>query len=148
MEKTKRSLWRRFVKIAQPYFFPDIHGGSWAMLLLLIMLVVFLFGVLFTIVAGVTWAGNHFAPDLTAKIASGLLSNITAIFNSKAWLIIAGCLIIPPGIFMLFGHHVRSRRKSWMLLATVLSLSLCWTGINVSISYVTNYFTNALVQKN
>ena len=35
-----------------------------------------------------------------------------------------------------------------MLLATVLILSLCWTGINVSLSYITNYFTNALVQKN
>ncbi|MBI5589768.1 MAG: ABC transporter ATP-binding protein/permease [Deltaproteobacteria bacterium] len=148
MEQFKRSLWKRFVTIAQPYFFPDIRGGGWAMLLLLIMLLAFLFGVLFLIVSGVTWAGNYFAPALTAKIASGLFSIITEIFNSKAWLIIAGILIIPAGIFMLFGRHVRSRRQAWVLLATVLILSLSVTGINVAFSYIANYFTNSLVQKN
>ncbi len=148
MEQIKRSLWKRFVTIAQPYFFPDIRGGSWAMLLLLIMLVVFLFGALFMIVAGLTWTGNRFAPELTGKIASGLFSYITGIFNSSAWMVIAGFLIVPPGVFMLFGRHIRSRRKAWVLIATVLILSLCWTGINVSLSYTANFFTNALVEKN
>jgi len=148
MEQIKRSLWKRFVKIAQPYFFPEIGGGGWAMLLLLIMLVVFLFGVLFMVIAGMTWTVNHFTPDLTGKVASGLVSLITKIFNSYAWMIIVGFLIVPPGIFMLFRRHVRSRRKAWVLLAAVLTLSLCWTGVNVSLSYITNYFTNALVQKN
>jgi len=147
MEQIKRSLWKRFVKNAQPYFFPEI-GGGWAMLLLLIMLVVFLFGVLFMVIAGMTWTVNHFTPDLTGKVASGLVSLITKIFNSYAWMIIVGFLIVPPGIFMLFRRHVRSRRKAWVLLAAVLTLSLCWTGVNVSLSYITNYFTNALVQKN
>jgi putative ATP-binding cassette transporter len=118
------------------------------MLLLLILLVVFLFGVLFMVIAGMTWTVNHFTPDLTGKVASGLVSLITKIFNSYAWMIIAGFLIVPPGIFMLFRRHVRSRRKAWVLLAAVLTLSLCWTGVNVSLSYITNYFTNALVQKN
>ena len=148
MEQIKRSLWKRFVKIAQPYFFPEIGGGGWAMLLLLIMLVVFLFGVLFMVIAGMTWTVNHFTPDLTGKVASGLVSLITKIFNSYSWMIIAGFLIVPPGIFMLFRRHVRGRRKAWVLLAAVLTLSLCWTGVNVSLSYITNYFTNALVQKN
>jgi len=148
MEQIKRSLWKRFVTIAQPYFFPDMRGGGWAMLLLLIMLLAFLFGVLFLIVSGMAFAGNHFAPVLTAKIASGLFSFISEIFNSKAWLIIAGLLIVPAGIFMLFGRHIRSRRQGWALLATVLILSLSVTGINVAFSYIANYFTNALVQKN
>jgi vitamin B12/bleomycin/antimicrobial peptide transport system ATP-binding/permease protein len=144
----KRSLWKRFVAIAQPYFFPDIRFGGWAMLLLLILLLGFLFGVLFLIVSGATFAANHLAPDLTAKIASGLLSMITGIFNSKAWLIVAGMLIVPVGVFVLFGRHIRSRRQAWVLLATVLVLSLSVTGINVAFSYIANYFTNALVQKN
>jgi len=148
MEQIKRSLWKRFVTIAQPYFFPDIRGGSWTLLLLLILLLAFLFGVLFLIVAGVTFAGNYFAPVLTAKIASGLVVMISEIFNSKAWLIIAGLFIVPAGIFILFGRHIRSRRQAWILLATVLILSLSVTGINVAFSYVANYFTNALVQKN
>ncbi|MCX5883197.1 MAG: ABC transporter ATP-binding protein/permease [Deltaproteobacteria bacterium] len=148
MEQIKRSLWKRFVAIAQPYFFPNVRGGGWAMLLLLIMLLAFLFGVLFLIVSGLTLAGNHFAPALTAKIASGLFSMITKIFNSKAWLIVAGLFIVPAGIFILFGRHIRSRRQGWVLLATVLILSLSVTGINVAFSYIANYFTNALVQKN
>jgi putative ATP-binding cassette transporter len=148
MEQIKRSLWKRFVTIAQPYFFPDIRGGGWAMLLLMIMLLVFLFGILFLIVSGMAFAGNYFAPALTAKIAAGLFSIISGIFNSKAWLIIAGLLIVPAGIFLLFRRHIRSRRQGWTLLATVLILSLSVTGINVAFSYIANYFTNALVQKN
>jgi vitamin B12/bleomycin/antimicrobial peptide transport system ATP-binding/permease protein len=148
MEQNRRSLWKRFVTIAQPYFFPNIRGGGWAMLLLLIMLLAFLFAILFLIVAGMAFAGNHFAPALTAKIASGLFSVIVDIFNSKAWLMIAGLLIVPAGIFILFGRHIRSRKQGWTLLATVLILSLSVTGINVAFSYIANYFTNALVQKN
>ena len=49
---------------------------------------------------------------------------------------------------MLFGRHIRSRRQAWLLLAAVLILSLSVTGINVAFSYIANYFTNALVQKN
>ncbi len=148
MEQRKRSLWKRFATIAQPYFFPDIRGGGWTTLLLLIMLLVFLFGILFLFVSGMIWAGNQVAPDLTAKIASGLLSTISDIFNSKAWLILVGLLIVPVGTFLFFGRHIRNRRQAWGLLSTVLILSLSVTGINVAFSYIANYFTNALVQKN
>jgi len=148
MSKMKRSLWRRFVTIAQPYFFPDIRGGTWAMLLLMMMLLVFLFGVLFLVVAGITWVGHQFAPDLTVKIAAGLWALVVSIFHSRGWLIIAAALIIPATCFLLFGRHLRNRRKAWMLLAIVLGLSLSVTGINVAFSYISNYFTNALVKKN
>ena len=67
MEQIKRSLWKRFVAIAQPYFFPDIRGGGWAMLLLLIMLLVFLFGVLFLIVAGVDIGGKSLCTGSDCK---------------------------------------------------------------------------------
>lgn len=148
MEQTKHSLWKRFVTIAQPYFFPHIRGGGWITLLLLIMLLVFLFGILFCLVSAMVWTGNHFAPDLTDKIASGLISTIDSIFNSKAWLILAGFLIVPVGTFLVFGKHIRNRKQAWGLLTTVLILSLSVTGINVAFSYIANYFTNALVQKN
>jgi putative ATP-binding cassette transporter len=148
MSQSNRSLWMRFVTIAQPYFFPSIRGGGLAILLLMILLLVFLFGVLFMIVAGITLAGNHLAPVLTAKIASGLLSIITNIFHSKGWLILAGVLIVPPIVFINFRHHLRARRRAWLLLAIVLLLSFSVTGINVAFSYIGNYFTNALVEKN
>jgi len=148
MRHRKNTLWRRFVTIAQPYFFPNIPGAGWAMLLLLIMLLIFLLGVLAVIVAAITLAGNYCAPSLTAKIAPGLLSLITEIFHSKAWLVVAGILTIPTACFALFTSQLWTRRRAWLLLTIVLLLSFSVTGINVAFSYIGNYFTNALVKKN
>ncbi len=148
MSSRNRSLWMRFVLIAQPYFFPEIRGGGLATLLLMTLLLVFVFGVLFLIVAGVVLAGSHFAPSLTAQVASGLLSLVQDTFQSRNWLLVAAALVIPAVVFGLFGRHLRSRRRAWSLLAIVLLLSVSVTGINVAFSYIGNYFTNALVKKN
>lgn len=147
MNSLKRSLWMRFVTIAQPYFFPRIRGGGWAMLLLIIMLLIFLFGTLFLLVAGITLAGNHFAPSFTHKIASGLLALIEEILDSNGRLLVAATLIVPAAVFFMFRRHLWARRRGWVLLGVVLLLSLSVTGINVAFSYVGNYFTNALVKK-
>ena len=146
--QNKRSLWISFVQIAQPYFFPGIRGGPWITLLLMILLLVFLFGVLFLVIAGLVLAAHHFAPALTGKISAGLVPIVTGIFHSKWWLLLVGALMIPAGVFGLFGRHLRRRRRAWTLLAVVLLLSLSVTGINVAFSYIGNYFTNALVKKN
>ncbi len=148
MGQTQHSILMRFVTIAQPYYFPRIRRGGWLTLLLMTLLLVFLFGVLFMIVSGITLAGNHFAPSLIARIAPGLLSIITNIFHSKKWLIFAATLIVPAIVFVLLSDHLRARRRAWSLLAVVLFLSFSVTGINVAFSYIGNYFTNALVQKN
>jgi putative ATP-binding cassette transporter len=148
MTQTKVSLWRRFLSIAQPYFFPRIHRGGWATLLLMALLLVFLFGALSSVVAALILVGNHLAPTLTAEIASGLSSLITEALHSGAWLIVIAALIIPAMVFVAFGRHLRARKQAWFLLAIVLMLSLSVTGINVAFSYISNYFTNALVKKN
>ena len=144
----KRTLWTSFVTIAQPYFFPGVPGGAWITLLLMIMLLVFLFGLLFMIVAGITLTANYFAPDLTTRIAAGLVPVVKGIFSSKAWLLAAAALVIPAVVFGMFSSPLRPRRQAWTLLAVVLLLSLSVTGINVAFSYIGNYFTNALVKKN
>ena len=148
MTQTKRSLWTRFVTIAQPYFFPNVRAGSWLTLLLMILLLVFLFAVLSSAVAAITLAAHHFAPALTSKVTSGLVAVITSILESNAWLLFAAMLVVPPLAFGIFGHHLRARRQAWSLLAIVLLLSFCVTGINVAFSYIGKYFTNALVEKN
>ncbi len=147
MLQTKLSLWRRFLAIAQPYFFPTIPGGGWVTLLLIIMLLVFLFGVLSLVVATMILAGNYLAPTLTAEIASGLSSLVTDAYHSGAWLIVIAFLIFPAIVFGIFGRHLRAHKQAWFLLAIVLILSLAVTGINVAFSYISNYFTNALVKK-
>ena len=143
----KRSLWISFVSIAQPYFFPNMRGGAWATLLLMIMLLIFLFGLLVIFVGGLTLAAHHFAPELTGKITSELVPVVTDIFRSYGWLL-AATLAIPAAVFGMFRRHLRARRRAWILLAVVLLLSLSVTGINVAFSYIGNYFTNALVKKN
>lgn len=144
----KRTLWTSFVAIAQPYFFPGIHGGAWITLLLMVMLLVFLFGLLFMFVAGITLAANYFAPDVTVRVAAGLVPVVKGIFSSKLWLLAAAALVIPAIVFGMFSSPLRPRRQAWTLLAVVLLLSLSVTGINVAFSYIGNYFTNALVKKN
>jgi vitamin B12/bleomycin/antimicrobial peptide transport system ATP-binding/permease protein len=144
----EKSLWVSFATIAQPYFFPRIRHGGMITLLLIVMLLVFLFGVLFFLISGLVFASYWLAPDLTMKIAEGLLSTITAIFHSKMWLPAAVCLVLPAFVFLLFRLHLGMRKRAWLLLAVVLLLSLSVTGINVAFSYIGNYFTNALVKKN
>jgi len=148
MHPDNRSLWQRFVATAQPYFFPSVAGGSWAALLLMLLLLVFLFGLLAVIVSGAVLIGGSVAPALTTKIAAGLLAVVHSALNSHAWLIVAAALIFPPVGFAAFSRRLRGRRQAWFLLAIVLILSLCVTGINVAFSYIGNYFTNSLVKKN
>ena len=69
------------------------------------------------------------------------------LFSPGVLLVIAS-LIIPLGCFLALGRHVRTRWQQWALLATVLLLSIAVTGINVGFSYIGNFFTNALVEKN
>jgi vitamin B12/bleomycin/antimicrobial peptide transport system ATP-binding/permease protein len=144
----KRSLWMSFVSIAHPYFYPRTRHGGLITLLLMLVLLVFLFGLLFLIVSGFVLIGHSLDPGLTAKLAAGLLSLIDMAFHSKTGLLVAAVLAIPALVFMHFGQHLRMRKRAWLLLAIVLLLSLSVTGINVAFSYIGNYFTNALVKKN
>ncbi len=148
MSDRQPSLWRRFIGVAQPYFFPAVPGGTAKMLFLMAMLIAFLFGVLFLIVTGLVQAGNSFNPELTAKIAPGLLPLIENIFHSWGILIIAALLTIPVLFFVRMRRYLAGRWQGWILLATVLLLSISVTGINVAFSYIGNYFSNALVKKN
>ncbi|MCG6533346.1 MAG: ABC transporter ATP-binding protein/permease [Syntrophales bacterium LBB04] len=148
MKPGQRSRWDRFIGIAQPYFFPTIQGGSWTMLVLIIMLMFFLFATLFLIVTALALAGQHFAPDLVAKISPGLVPFLEGVIFSKGLLVVMGALAIPIICFAFWGRQLWSRRQAWLLLAIVLFLSVSVTGINVVFSYIGNYFTNALVKKN
>ena len=89
MNHSTPSLWRRFAAIAQPYFFPAVPGGGWATILLMVMLLIFVFSLLTFIVAGLTLAGSHWAPQIAARIAPGLHEQILVIFHSGArWILL------------------------------------------------------------
>ena len=148
MDSGKRALWRRFIEIAQPYFFPNVRGGRWATLLLMSGLLVVLFALLTVVVAGIALAVGHVAPTVAEEIAPGMASMIDGALGSGAWLIVLALLAGPALVFAAFRHRLRGHGEAWLLLAIVLLLSLSVTGINVAFSYISNYFTNALVKKN
>ncbi len=148
MNPPPASIWRRFAIIAQPYFFPAVPGGGRTTILLMVVLLVFVFSLLALFVAGLTLAGSHWAPQITARIAPGLYDQLLALYHSGAHWFLLAALVVPVLVFALFARRLRPHRQAWTLLAVVLLLSLSVTGINVAFSYIGNYFTNALVKKN
>ncbi len=146
-KREEKHLWKRFVTIAQPYFFPRSRYGGPITLLLMLLLLVFVFGLLFVIVSACVLAGNTLAPDITAKLDQGLVAVVHTIYHSRTGLLLTAALVLPALAFLFFGGTLWRHRRAWLLLAVVLLLSLCVTGINVAFSYIGNYFTNALVKK-
>src|SRR3989475_4815148 len=143
-----RQLWKKFVHIAQPYFYPMVRGGGWMTLLLIVMLLVLVFALLLLCVTAVTLVGHQLNPTLTEEVAPGLSSLLSSLLHSSGVLLVIASLVISIGCFLAVGRHVHTRWQQWGLLATVLLLSIAVTGINVGFSYIGNFFTNALVQKN
>src|SRR5262245_9488972 len=147
MRSLNRQLWKKFVHIAQPYFYPMVRGGGWMALLLIVMLLVLVFALLLVGVTAVTLVGQYLNPTLTEEVAPGLASMLSGLLSSPGALLVLASLVIPLGCFLAVGRHVRTRWRQWVLLATVLLLSIAVTGINVGFSYIYNFLTNALVKK-
>lgn len=138
----------RFITIAQPFYFPIARRSGVKMLLLIVLLLIFIFGVLFMIIGSITLLFSHYARHFVSEVAPGLSTVVADIFHSAKLFILIALIIIPVVVFSLFGRHLLAHKTAWLLLAIVLFLSLAVTAINVSFSYIGNYFTNALVKKN
>jgi putative ATP-binding cassette transporter len=113
----------------------------------MVLLLVLVFVLLFLCVAALTLAGQRLNPTLTDTIAPGLAGMLHSFWASSGVLLVIAGLVLPLGGFLAFGRHLRSRWQPWVLLAIVLLLSIAVTGINVGFSYIGNFFTNALVNK-
>ena len=85
-----RQLWKKFVHIAQPYFYPMVRGGGWMTLLLIVMLLVLVFALLLLCVTAVTLAGHHLNPTLTDTIAPGLSGMLHSLWASPGVLLVIG----------------------------------------------------------
>src|SRR5215475_9296176 len=88
MRPVNRQLWKKFVHIAQPYFYPTVRGGGWLTLLLMTLLLVWVFALLFLCVVAVTLAGHHFNPTLTETIAPGLFGMLDSLVHSSGVLLV------------------------------------------------------------
>uniref|UniRef100_B8HQF7 ABC transporter domain protein n=1 Tax=Cyanothece sp. (strain PCC 7425 / ATCC 29141) TaxID=395961 RepID=B8HQF7_CYAP4 len=141
-------LWNRFVAITQPYWYPYERGSSKIFFGLVALLLVFLFALLFVIVSGVTLLCQQLFPELTQETAGGLVQLIRGIIGSPAIAIVLAGLFIPAVAFFLARDKVLPRWQQWAFLGLLLLLSLSVSGMNVVISYVGNFFTTALAEKN
>ncbi len=147
MSKFDRSLWNRFLAIAQPYFYPLEKGGGRVFLGLLALLLMFLFAAMFVLVSVVSLASQAMLGEMFNQIAPGLVDTIKGITESKLIVVVILMLVIPGIAFVVFKQKIISQKQQWMVLALLLLLSLCVSGLNVIISYVGNFFTTALATK-
>ncbi len=140
-------LWRRFVAIAQPYWYPLRRGSSKQFFLLMLALLVFLFALLFCLVSAVTLLLQAVVPQFMEQTAGGLVSLVQGIWRSPAIFVVAATLLIPSLLFFIFRQDLLPRRQQWLFLSLLLLLSLSVSGLNVIISYVGNFFNTALAER-
>ncbi|MDJ0556457.1 MAG: ABC transporter ATP-binding protein/permease [Microcoleaceae cyanobacterium MO_207.B10] len=147
MNQLDGKLWHRFLQIAQPYFYPLKSGGSKVFLGLLLLLLVFLFAAVFVFVSIVSLGSEAIFGEAFNSIAPGLANTIKNIIDSH-WIFLIALMIIVPSIgFWYYRRQLIPRWKPWALLSLLLLLSLSVSGLNVIISYVSNFFTTALAEK-
>lgn len=140
-------LWNRFVAIAQPYWYPTEKNGGKIFFALVLLLLIFLFAVLFCIVSAAILLVQQIFPTAMAETAGGLVSLIQGIVSSPLVGVVVASLVIPAIAFFLVRQQILSRWQQWAFLSLLLMLSLCVSGMNVLISYVGNFFTTALAER-
>jgi vitamin B12/bleomycin/antimicrobial peptide transport system ATP-binding/permease protein len=144
LSRFDRRLWDRFVAIAQPYWYPTGAGNGKIFFLLLLLLLIFVFGLLFVLVSAVTLLSQQLFPAFMGETAGGFVALIQGIWTSPLVAIVAATLLIPLVGFGMARRQLIPRWRQWAFLGFLLFLSLSVSGLNVIISYVGNFFTTAL----
>ena len=148
MNKFDTQLWQRFLRIAQPFFYPLEPGSGKVFLSLLLLLLIFLGATVFVLVSVVVVISQSVFPDFFNSIAPGLYELIARIIYSRYIIIILLMLVVPIGTFLLYRNQIKTRWQPWAFLSVLLFISLSVSGLNVIISYVNNFFTTALAERN
>jgi vitamin B12/bleomycin/antimicrobial peptide transport system ATP-binding/permease protein len=140
-------LWRRFIEVALPYWYPSKKKAG-TFFLMLVLLLILLFAALFVAIAGLIWLGQQLFPEFTNEAAAGLIKiSKQAFTNNTSRSILALTLILPTIIFAWKFQRWRERAKQWGLLSALLLLSIMVSGLNVVISFTIRYVETALVDK-
>ena len=141
-------LWRRFVEVALPYWYPSKKKAG-IFSLMLVLLLIFLFAFLFLAIAGIVSLGQLLFPEFTNEAAAGLIEMRRAIFTgSTTRIILVLALVVPTAVFIWKLPRWKGRAKQWTLLAALLLLSIMVSGLNVIISFTVRFVETALVDKN
>ena len=142
-----RQLWRRFVAIAQPYFYPTGKRQTNIYLGLLLLLLLVVIAVAFGSTVGLTLAGKALFPDFFANLAGPLVERVIVL--TQSWVPYAALAILTVGsvVAYRFRKALGRRWSQWSLLGLLLLLSFAVNGINVSISYIFRFVQNALTEQ-
>ncbi|MEN9207587.1 MAG: ABC transporter ATP-binding protein/permease [Gloeomargarita sp. GMQP_bins_120] len=143
-----RRLWRRFITIAQPYFYPlEPRLSFWGFVGLLGALLIAVICVAFFVVVGGTLAAHALAPEFVNKYAGGLVKQVQGLLRSPALGWAVGGLVLSGLCFGLAHRAVVPRWRQWALLGLLLFLSFAVNGANVSLSYIFRFIDTALGAK-
>ncbi|NEQ51443.1 MAG: ABC transporter ATP-binding protein/permease [Leptolyngbya sp. SIO3F4] len=142
-----RQLWKRFVGIAQPYFYPLGVGQTNVYLGLLLLLLLTVVAIAFWLTVGLTLVGRTIFPDFFTNLAEQLVARVMGLLQS--WVPYATIAILAvSGIIAYRLKRALGRRwTQWSLLGLLLLLSFTVNGINVSISYIFRFVQNALTEQ-
>ncbi len=148
MNQLNPQVWKRFLKIAQPFFYPLEAGSGKIFLSLLFLLLIFIFATFFVWVSVVAIASQYVFPEFFNSIAPGLYESVESIIYSPYIIAVLFMLLVPIVTFFLYRNQIKTRWQPWAFLTILLLLSISVSGLNVIISYVGNFFTTALAEKN
>jgi len=140
-------LWKRFIEVALPYWYPSKKKAG-IFFLMLLLLLIFLFAFLFLAISGLVGLGQLLFPEFTNGAAAGLIRMRQGILTgSTSRIILALALIVPTAVFVWKFKRWKDRAKQWSLLASLLLLSIMVSGLNVVISFTIRFIDNSLNQK-
>ena len=142
-----RQLWKRFVTIAQPYFYPLGAGQTKVYLGLLLLLLFAVVALAFWCTVGLTLGGRALFPAFFNNLARPLVENVMGLLNSWAPYAAVITLVISGLVAYRLRRALWVRWPQWSLLGLLLLLSFTVNGINVSISYVFRFVDTALNQR-
>ncbi len=143
-----KKLWLRFIRIAQPYFFPVASRQTAIFLGLIVALSIGVVSLSFLSVVGLTLLGKEVFPDLFTGFAQELINNVNNLLNTPLLYVATGALLLVSITFASQRQKIENKWVPWLLLGSLLFLLLSVTGLNVVISYALRLIQTALNQKN
>lgn len=143
-----KKLWLRFIRTAQPYFFPVAPRQTRVFLGLILVLSLVVIALTFFLAVGLTLLGKTILPNFVSQATSGLIENVNRLLNSPAPYLALGTLFVSTLIFISIRSKLKGRWRQWLLLGFILFLLLASTGIKILNSYALNLITTALNQRN
>ncbi|CAE7470274.1 unnamed protein product [Symbiodinium sp. CCMP2456] len=143
-------LWNQFLRIAQPYFLPfpdDEQEASDAQPGFVALILATLVGV----VGGTFWlalGAGLAAQGLLGSLPEGLGGTLASMQAPGLELLALLGVLGASATFAAARQRLQGRWRQWWLLALLLFLLFCVTGLNVLLSYVFRAIDNVLVEKN